>query len=173
MQMRGVDGLDTYGLWLGHLWLGRLQKSGVDGASWVLMSCIFDGGMVSDLCYTPRSVILWMIWTGFAPNLSSLIWSIYGLDTYGLDRFFYWVRRTIWCGHVHLFVEIDFTLTAEWTHFSRCLSKSTRLMVSVWWHTTAFSIVYKISRLCTVIFFCEAVYEVHVGLNLMREFGFT
>ena len=30
---RGVDGLDTYGLWLGHLWLGRLQKSGVDGAS--------------------------------------------------------------------------------------------------------------------------------------------
>ena len=59
------------------------------------MSCILDGGMVSDLCYTPRSVILWMIWTGFAPNLSSLIWSIYGLDTYGLDRFFYWVRRTI------------------------------------------------------------------------------
>ena len=21
---RGVDGLDTYGLWLGHLWLGQI-----------------------------------------------------------------------------------------------------------------------------------------------------
>ena len=54
-----------------------------------------------------------------------------------------------------------------------CLSQSTRLMVSVRWHTTAFSIVYKISRLCIVIIFYEAVYEVHVGLDLMREFGFT
>ena len=44
------------------------------------MSCILDGGMVSDLCYTPRSVILWMIWTGFAPNLLSLIWSISSID---------------------------------------------------------------------------------------------
>ena len=88
-----------------------------------------------------------------------------------------WLR---WAGGEHC------VLTRLWFHSTHvadvtllpaealcCLSQSTRLMVSVRWHTTAFSIVYKISRSRNVMIFCEAVYEVHVGLDLMREFGFT
>ena len=57
-----------------------------------------------------------------------------------------------------------------------CLSQSTRLMVSVRWNTTAFFnriSADKISGSCIIMVSCEAVYEVHVGLDLRQEFGFT
>ena len=113
-------------------------------------------------CRAPTAIFLVPVW---APCYISPGWS------------YMWLR---WADGEHC------VLTRLWFHSTPvadvtllpaealcCLSQSTRLMVSVRWHTTAFSIVYKISRSCMVIFFCEAVYEVHVGLDLMREFGFT
>ena len=104
----------------------------------------------------PTAIFLVPVWT---PCYISLGWSYMWLRWAASENC---VLTILWYHSTHV---ADVTLLPA--EALCCLSQSTRLMVSVRWHTTAFSIV------CIVIFFYDAVYAVHVGLDLMCEFGFT